>query len=102
LSGGLHLPRGYVACFQYLKGYHHLNEVAFFDFAPLHHVSSRVVPFIEGVLDQEGVLSDSIGEAGVLKGLQIGTAAEAARSRYGNRVIWEIKVMREEALEEGP
>ena len=65
-------------------------------------MSSRVVPFIEGVLDQEGVLSESIGEAGVLKGLQIGTAAEAARSRYGNRVIWEIKVMREEALEEGP
>ena len=65
-------------------------------------MSSRVVPFIEGVLDQEGVLSDTIGEAGILKGLQIGTAAEAARSRNGNRAIWEIKVMREEALEDGP
>ena len=65
-------------------------------------MSSRVVPFIEGVLDQEGVSFDSIGEAGVLKRMQIGLAAEAARSRYGNRVIWEIKVMREEALEDGP
>jgi len=65
-------------------------------------VSSRVVPLIEGVLDQEGMLSDTIGEASILKGLQIGLAAEAARSRYGNRVIWEIKVMREEALEDGP
>jgi hypothetical protein len=65
-------------------------------------VSSRVVPLVEGVLDQEGVLSDSIGKAGVLKGLQIGTAAEDARSRNGNRVVWEIKVMREEALEDCP
>jgi hypothetical protein len=38
----------------------HLKEVALLYFAALGDMSSRVVPLVKGVLDQEGVSSEAI------------------------------------------